>query len=179
MPIRERGTDMNDVQTLYKLIVLSMLDKVDFALTNSQISAFILEEQYTDYFTVQETLSNMLESGLIEAKTIRNSTHYSMTVSGKETLEYFGNDVSDGIKSDIEEYFKKNKLQMRNENAVIADYYRTKNNEFTAQLQVKERDAMLVEVELTVPFEQQAIVLCDNWKKKSQQIYSYLIKELM
>lgn len=170
---------MNDVQTLYKLIVLTMLDRVDFPLTNSQISAFILEQQYTDYFTVQETLSNMVESGLIQAKQIRNSTYYETTASGRETLSYFGGDVSDGIKKDIEEYMKKNKLQMRNENAVLADYYRTGNQEFAARLQVKEKDTVLVEVTLTVPMEQQAIALCDNWKKKSQQIYSCLIKELL
>ncbi|MDO4343624.1 MAG: DUF4364 family protein [Eubacteriales bacterium] len=170
---------MKDAHTLYKLIILTMLGRVDFELTNSQISTFILGEQYTDYFTLQETLSEMLESGLIEAKTIRNSTHYAMTESGRETLEYFGNDVSSGIRRDIEEYFRKNKLKMRNENSVIADYHRTKTNEFTAQLQVKEKNAVLVEVSLTVPLEQQAIVLCDNWKKKSQQIYGYLVSELM
>ncbi len=35
--------------TLYKLIILYMLNKVDF-LTNSQISEFILDEGYTTYF---------------------------------------------------------------------------------------------------------------------------------
>lgn len=170
---------MQNVHTLYKLIILEMLDKVDFELTNSQISAFILEEEYTDYFTVQETLADMTESGLLAAKTIRNSTRYGITESGKETLEYFGSDISQAIREDIEAYFKKNKLQMRNDNAITADYYRTVGNEFTAQLQVKEKEAILVEVSLTVPLEQQAIILCDNWKKKSQQIYGYLINELL
>ncbi len=169
---------MDEIQTLYKLIVLTMLDRVDFALTNSQISAFILEQQYTDYFTVQETLSNMVRSGLLEAKTVRNSTYYEMTRGGRETISYFGNDVSDGIKADIAEYFQKNGLQMRSENAVQADYDRTSGGEFTARLTVKEKDSVLVEVALTVPSEQQAILLCDNWKKKSQQIYSYLMSEL-
>lgn len=170
---------MADVHALYKLIILAMLNKVDFELTNSQISSFILEEQYTDYFTVQETLSDMIESGLIESRTVRNSTRYSLTDSGKETLEYFKSDISGAIQRDMEEYFRKNKLQMRNENAVTADYFRTGSNEFTAQLQVKEKEAVLIEVALTVPLEQQAISLCDNWKKKSQQIYGYLMEQLM
>ena len=170
---------MTDVHMLYKLIVLAMLHKVDFELTNSQISSFILEEQYTDYFTVQEILSDMTESGLIEAKTVRNSTMYSLTVSGEKTLEYFGKDISPAIMRDMEEYFRKNKLQMRNDNAILADYDRTTGNEFTARLQVKEKDEMLIEVALTVPLEQQAIALCDNWKKKSQQIYEYLMEQLL
>ncbi len=170
---------MQNVHSLYKLIILAMLEKVDFELTNSQISTFILEEEYTDYFTVQETLADMTESGLIEAKTARNSTRYGITESGRETLEYFGGDISQAIREDMEGYFKKNKLQMRNDNAVTADYFRNSSNEFTAQLQVKEKDTVLVEVALTVPLEQQAIVLCDNWKKKNQQIYSYLMEELL
>ena len=37
-----------DTYTLYKLIVLYMLDNLDFPLTNSQISEFVLEKGYTD-----------------------------------------------------------------------------------------------------------------------------------
>lgn len=170
---------MNDVHTLYKLIVLSMLEKADFELTNSQITTFILEEQYTDYFTVQEVLSDMVETGLLETRTVRNSTFYAMTENGNSTLSYFKNDVSEAIREDIAEYFKKNKLKMRSENAVTADYYRAGESEFMARLQVKEKENTLVEVALTVPLERQAIALCDNWHKKSQQIYEYLIRELM
>ena len=36
---------MTDALTLYKLIILYMLDRVDFPLTNSQISEFILEQR--------------------------------------------------------------------------------------------------------------------------------------
>ena len=44
---------MSDSFTLYKLIVLYMLQKVDFPLTNSQISEFVLDKEYTNYFTLQ------------------------------------------------------------------------------------------------------------------------------
>ena len=40
--------------TLYKLIVLYMLNKVNFPLTNTQLSEFILEKEYTNYFTLQQ-----------------------------------------------------------------------------------------------------------------------------
>ena len=43
---------MSEPHTLYKLIVLYMLKKIDFSLTNSQISSFILEQGYTTYFTL-------------------------------------------------------------------------------------------------------------------------------
>ena len=41
---------MAETFTLYKLIILYMLNKVDFPLTTSQISEFVLDEGYTTYF---------------------------------------------------------------------------------------------------------------------------------
>ena len=43
---------MSDSFTLYKLIVLYMLQKVDFPLTNSQISEFVLDKEYTNSLTL-------------------------------------------------------------------------------------------------------------------------------
>ena len=113
---------MKEVHTLYKLILLYLLNRVEFPLTNGQICAFVAEEQYTDYFTVQETLADMVETKLLETETVRNSTYYRLTESGKETLSYFKDDISTAIRKDIENYLKKNKMQLRDENAVLADY---------------------------------------------------------
>ena len=44
---------MSDTLTLYKLILLYMLDKVSFPMSNGQLSEFMLDKEYTDYFTVQ------------------------------------------------------------------------------------------------------------------------------
>ena len=48
-----------DTLMLYKLMVLYMLNKVDFPLTNSQISEFILDREYTNYFHLQQALSEL------------------------------------------------------------------------------------------------------------------------
>ena len=50
-----------EAETLYKLIIMHMLNKVEFPLTNSQISQFFLENEYTNYFTVQKSLSELIE----------------------------------------------------------------------------------------------------------------------
>ena len=43
---------MAEPLTLYKLIILYMLKKVDFPLTNAQISEFVLDQEYTTYLSV-------------------------------------------------------------------------------------------------------------------------------
>lgn len=50
---------MAEAFTLYKLIILYMLDKVDFPLTNSQISEFVLDKGYTDYSNSSRLFLNL------------------------------------------------------------------------------------------------------------------------
>ena len=90
--------------TLYKLIILYMLNEVDFPLTNSQISEFILEKEYTNYFHLQQAFSELVDSNLLEERTIRNSTYYYLTELGKTTLSYFNNEISDAIKGEIQSF---------------------------------------------------------------------------
>ena len=57
---------MAEPNTIYKMTILAMLDKVDFPLSNTQISNFFLYYDYTDYFTVQQMISSLLDSELIQ-----------------------------------------------------------------------------------------------------------------
>ena len=46
-----------------------MLKHAESSLTNSQISEFILEREYTNYFHLQEAVSELVEAELIEKLT--------------------------------------------------------------------------------------------------------------
>ena len=170
---------MAEAQTLYKLIVLSMLDRVDFPLTNAQISDFILTKEYTNYFTLQQVLAELVETDLAEENTVRNSTYYQMTEKGKETLNYFGHMVSAAIHEDMDKYFKDNAIALRDEMSVRADYFENNQSEFTVRLRVMEKDSAVIDLSLSVPTENQANSICDNWKKKNQKLYAYLMQELL
>lgn len=170
---------MSESIILYKLIILYMLNKVDFPLNNAQISDFILEKEYTSYFTIQQAISEMIDSELIRVETIRNSSYYHLTQEGENTLQFFGNKISDAIIEDIHEYIKNNKFQLRNEGSILADYYKTTNQDYAVRCQVKEKDSNLIDLTLTVPTKEQAEAICNNWNEESQNIYAYIIKQLM
>lgn len=169
---------MQDPLTLYKLIVLYMLDRVNFPLTKSQVGDFILEKDYTNFLTLQQVISELIDANLIHAQSIRNRTHLSITKEGQNTLSYFENRISDAIKKDINVYFKENELELRNEVSVLADYYKSTSGEFEAHLIAKDKDINLVEITLSVPVEEVAASICDNWQKRNQEIYQYLVQKL-
>lgn len=164
--------------TLYKLIILYMLQKVNFPLTNAQISDFILDRGYTNYFHLQQAISEMLDTHLVEVETIRNTSYYQMTEEGRHTLEFFGKEISSEIRDDIDQYLKEHSYELRNEVSTIADYYKNTRQEYEVRCQVREQNSNLIDLTLTVPSEKAANAICNNWKSKSQAVYSFLMKTL-
>ncbi len=165
--------------TLYKLIILYMLEQVDFPLTKTQIFCFILDKEYTNYFTLQQAAGELIDEGFVEAKSIRNSSHLSITEEGKDALRYFEDRISDAIKEEISTYFRENELQIRNEVSILSNYYRTTNGEYMAELVAKEKNAELMNLKITMPNEENAKSICENWQKNNQDIYSYLMEKLL
>lgn len=170
---------MADTLTLYKLIVLKMLDQVDSPLSNSQISEFILEKEYTNYFTLQQVLSEMEETGLVTISSSHNSSLYRITESGRNTLRFFGNKISDAICRDITGYLEEKKVEIRNTLATTADYFPGNNSDYLVRCQVREQNSTLIDLTLSVPSEKQAVSMCNHWREKSQEIYAYVMQNLL
>lgn len=165
--------------TIYKLSILNMLDKVDFPLSNTQLTNFFLEHEYTDYFRVQQVLNDLLDAELIRSEPTHNNTHYYITAAGKETLTLLKDKIPSAIERDITSYFAANKLELRNDNSIIADYYRTPNHDFAVRCQYRQRDTNLIDLTLTVQTREQAEAICDNWKKQNEDVYCYLMDILI
>lgn len=165
--------------TIYKLTILNMLDNVDFPLTNAQISNFFLEQEYTDYFRVQQVISDLVDAGLLRVESTRSNTRYHITAAGRETLGFFKDKLTDAIEHDIIAYFEKNKLKLRAVNSVTADYYKTPNHDYAVRCQFKERGVSLIDLTLTVKKKEQAEAVCNNWKNQNEDIYAYLMDILI
>lgn len=168
----------HDPLTLYKLIVLYMLDRVNFPLTKAQVGDFILEREYTNFLTLQQAIAELIDAGLVTARSGRNRTHLVITDEGRTTLSYFQNRINDSIKEEIDGFFLANELELRNEASVLANYYKSVSGEYEAHLTAKEKDVTMVEITLSVPDEETASAICANWQKKNQDIYQYLAKQL-
>ena len=168
-----------DSITLSKLIVLYMLDRVDFPLSNTTISEFINETGYTDYATIQQVIGILQDDGLINVESSRINTSYTLTPQGMEMLDYFGNKISDEIKKEINDYLTRNKYELKQTANIVSEYYRNTSGEYSVHCCVKEHNSNLIELTLSVPDEEIAGIMCDNWKEKSQEIYEFIMKHML
>ncbi len=155
-----------------------MLDRVDFPLNNEQLSHFITERGYTNFFNMQEALNQLIADNFITATTIRNVSHYQSTPEGREALAFFEYKLSEGIKQDILDYFNKEKINLRKEVELQADYYPTTKGEYSITCSIHDRGDTVLDIKMNVPSKDQAIAICDSWSEKSTAIYQYLVKNL-
>ena len=79
----------------------------------------------------------------------------------------------------MDQFLKENKIRLRNEVGVVADYYKATSGDFMVECEVREGKSTLVKLELSVPSEEQAELMCDRWQDANQTIYAFIMKELL
>jgi hypothetical protein len=167
-----------DPITLYKLIVLYMLDRVNFPLTKAQVGDFILEKEYTTFLTLQQAISELTDADMVRAKSIRNRTHLEITEEGRQTLGFFENRISSSIREEIDKYFKENEYELKNEVSVLSNYYKSTTGEYEANMIIREKNINLVNLTMSVPTEELAASICDKWETANQDVYNLLVEKL-
>ena len=170
---------MSEPFTLYKLIVLYMAQQSKEELTNSQISEFVLDRDYTDYFHLQQVLSELVETGLLKKRTVANSSHYEITEEGRSTLFYFEKDLSGEIKAEIVEFLEECGCQVQKRIQTPADYFTTPQGGYAVRWQYIEKDVTVLDLTLNAPNLEAARAICRNWPKKSPDIYTAIMGELI
>ena len=166
------------LKTLYKLMTLYTLSRVDFALTNSQIANVFLDLGYTNYFNVQYTLADLVSSNLVHEEISPDYRYYLLTEEGRESLEALKSSLSASIRSDIDDYLRANRLEFREALATRSEYYRTTEGDYAVRCRVMEHTTALIDLTLTVPNETQAKIVSKEWREKSQEVYAYVMRSL-
>ena len=164
---------------LYKLMILYMLDRTDYTMTNSLISGFIVGKDYTSVLGERFGYwSGDIPFPELSTDTIRDTIHYKITSSGEEALSYFENRLPYAIKEDILEYLKAERINVKKESEIYADYFYNDSNWYTVQCIIKDRKETLIDLKFDVPTKSQAETICNNWRSKSSGIYEYLVNQL-
>lgn len=105
----------------------------------------MLDHEYTTYFHIQQTIHDLMDTHLILERKQGNSICYEITPEGQKTLSYFERTCRiDPARS--RQLYPGKGIEMRNENSITAEYYRTPEQEYTVQLGVLEKNTPLIQL---------------------------------
>jgi predicted transcriptional regulator len=170
---------VNHDLSINKLIILYMLKKVDLPLTNTQLSQFVIDRGYTDYFSFQEYLHQLIDTDLIRTITTSKSTSYDITSEGIITLDYFQNRISESIQDEINKHLEENKYDIKLKLEISSEYIPEKDGDYMVHLVAKENKKTLIDLSISIFDKDYAVQICDQWKDQSHILYKTILNTLL
>lgn len=162
-----------------KLLMLYVLKSINNPISNTQLTEIILENNFINYFTFQQYLSELEDSEFVEYHEANDKKLLILTKKGDTVLSLFKDRISPSKISIIDEYIKDKLELIKKELTIQGDYTLGNNDGFIVDLKAVENQILLLELKLSVPSKNQAIAICTKWKENPSEIYDNIINLLI
>lgn len=171
-------TSDNETLAENKALILYILDKVNKPISNIALLKLVLSIEQMNYFYFQQFLLDLLENKYIE-KIIQNKEEiYELTSDGKQALELVEDLIPGILKLKVDNTFKENLHEIENELSVTADFIPHSETEYSVICKLTENNETIFEIQTFAGSRDQAKVIIDNWKNKSEEIYPKILEIL-
>ena len=161
-----------------KLLVLYVTDSLKCAITNTQLTEIILENNFINYFTLQQYISELISSDFLRYEIVNEKNLIRITEKGANTLSFFSDRISSIKKKIIDDYLLSIRDSIKKELTIHSNYTIGRDNLFIVDLQALENDNLLMSLKVSVPSKKQAISLCTRWKENPSDIYNKIMNSL-
>lgn len=160
-----------------KLKLLYILNYINIPLTNIEITNHILENNYMDYFSLQQLLGDLCDSKFVKLNSKNGNEYYSISEAGIAALEMFGEKLPDYFTNEIANKFSYFKKELKKQRELIGHYYK-REDEYIVSLQVMENESVIFNLSISVPTEILAKNICKKWDSNPEEIFGSIITTL-
>lgn len=170
----------NETLASSKVLILYILDKLEKPVSNDELFQLVLSTQDMNYFYFQQFLLDLLENKYITffKETSNSEEVYSITPSGKETLELTKDLVPGIIKLKVDSTLKSELKEIEEEVSIISEFTPEDDGAYTVSCKVVENNKTIFEVSMYAASREQAKFISDNWKQNAIDIYPKIINIL-
>ena len=201
MPNLIDPTNYNE-NALNRLILLYLLDQLEAGSTDMHINSLLLENHLMDYFTLQFQLFGLIDAKLVTQRfTDEERVVFSITPAGRDVLKNLSGTIPAGIRLNIDNLVAPLRAKIREDNQITADFTPTpikrpgasatsgasgasdtsseaQEPSFQVTCAAAEDDFDLIKIDVQIGTRKDAIDVCHNWKKHSQEIYAEILAAL-
>ncbi|MCR4612001.1 MAG: DUF4364 family protein [Lachnospiraceae bacterium] len=169
-----------EIDFTYKIIVLRLLDKASSPVSSFKLAEFFVEYNYTDYFTAQQAIGDVVDSNMVNVIKSHGNTSYTLNDEGRQSLELFADKINEDIEQDIISYYKDNEISIRKEQSVSSSYHPISPKGYMVNCKIMNTGLSGVdyEVNCVVMSKEQAEAICNNWKVRYEELYFHFLDEL-
>jgi predicted transcriptional regulator len=162
-----------------KLLLLYILERIKLPVSKNQITEIVLKNNFLNYFTLQQYISELIAAGFIEYTEVSGKNRLTVTSKGHKVLDMFLNRLSEDKTKIVDLYIEENINTIKQQIDLTADYTIANNNSFTVNLKAVEKGITLIDLKLNVVSNKQARDICTRWKNNSSELYNEIINILV
>lgn len=170
---------LKETSMLYKLTILYLLNRVEYPISGNSLSNYLLDNDFTDYFNLQQIMGELIDDGYVLKTNARNKTLYTITDEGRATIRLLDRELSPSMKSAVDEYLRRNDMQLKDDISVMATYYQESLSRFISNMYIEEAGEKIMELNIAAPTEAEAEKICAHWYNASETLYPVIMKELL
>jgi hypothetical protein len=172
----KRITSLHDKNNLTenKLILLYIAKKLGVKLSYDQFYVLVDKYKWMNYFDMRECIIDLSEAGFLS----NESDCFTITANGLELLDIFKKSIILSIRTTIDEYANNNRLKIKIDQQIYADYSQDSENEYPVVFKIIENEVEIFSARLVASNTKEAKSLVREFKKKAPKIYANMIKEL-
>ncbi|MGN0765042.1 MAG: DUF4364 family protein [Christensenellales bacterium] len=171
---------MFDQQSINKLILLYIFDKMDVPLQENIIVEMATENNWINYMECKESLADLIKTSFVANISPRSSTpRYTITSDGRECLNHFYTNINSSVRDDITDIIKKNRMKYRKKQDYFSDYYKNADGTYTVVLKIESNTMPLMELKLNIQNRNTAKWIFKNWADKAPQVYEFIQENLV
>ncbi|KPU42220.1 hypothetical protein OXPF_40040 [Oxobacter pfennigii] len=165
-----------------KLLLLYIFKTIKQTVSNSSITEIVLENGFMNYFHLQQYLSELASSELLNVYKDGKRVLYELSSKGKNTLEYFENRIADSKKESVDLYLSKHNEQLKNDIKFTAGYAKHDDDSYLVTLNMIDNTASdIFELKISIKSIEEAKKVCSNWnssaKKNRKKILDILLSK--
>lgn len=157
-----------------KLLILYILKNTPVSITNNELTEFILDKGFMNYFALQQYLGELSEGELIRLN--EDTLEYVLLEKGYEVLELFNTKIPEKVIEQLDKDFKLKENLKTIETQVIGDYFQKENKQYSVSLKLVENEETLFSLYFDVATEEMAQKYSKLWKENTQFFYQNILE---
>lgn len=161
-----------------KFIILYILGKANKALSIEQIAKFCIDFEDISYFDICEYITSLTSNQLLYEKKENNIILYTITNTGKNTLQELLELVPGYSIHTLKKFIEKQMAQMKQEDIIDVQTTPIGLNEYKVSCYIKEGNDELINISLYSGNKEQTEKIKNNWKENAKEIYPKILEML-
>ena len=172
-------TQDGEVLAENKVLILYILSKLNEPVTNDNLLQFVISVVDMNYFYFQQFLLDLLEKNYIICFSQDDGKQvYQITDIGKEALSLTDDILPGIIKLKVDTSFGKEMKEIKEEEAITAEYVPIGNDNYTVTCKINENNNCIFEISVFAGSREEAKKIVDNWKENAYSIYPEILNSL-